>query len=310
MKSNRTSLTPFSMRAARFPFAPSTMDDPMYLGRNIRRMGNHIYFYDEVDEETQLIFFQLLREATTDILSEHVREILANQFVESLVIHINSPGGDAYSGLAIYDFLKNAQVPVTTIVEGMAASAASFIFLAGEKRLMTPNSTVMIHQCSWGGIGTNAQMQDRARSAESIMRKMKKIYSEETLLGAQYTDAKQKDMYLESLLEHDTYLDYAQCEKFGFLQDCGSDEELTEENQKILEEKVTELLLKQKKEREDAKNGKLKEAGKKVKKEKTPKEEKPKKEPKPKKEKKEPAPEVPVEESTSEVSVDEPLETK
>ena len=233
-----------------FPYMPSTMDDPMYLGRNIRRMGNHIYFYDEVDEETQLIFFQLMREATTEILSEHVREILANQFVESLVIHINSPGGDAYAGLALYDFIKSSQIPVTTVVEGIAASAASLIFLAGEKRMMTQNSTIMIHQCSWGGIGTNAHMQDTARSAESIMRKMVRIYATETLLGAQYTDPKQRKLYLDSLLEHDQYLDYADCEKFGFLQECDCENELTEKNQEAVEKFVGQLLEAQKKEKE------------------------------------------------------------
>jgi ATP-dependent Clp endopeptidase proteolytic subunit ClpP len=239
-----------------FPYMPSTMDDPMYLGRNIRRMGNHIYFYDEVDEETQLIFFQLMREATTEILSEHVREILTNQFMESIVIHINSPGGDAYSGLALYDFIKSSQIPVTTIVEGIAASAASLLFLAGGKRAMTQNSTVMIHQCSWGGYGTDAHMKDTARSVESIMRKMVRIYANETLLGAQLTDPKQRKLYLDQLLEHDTYLDYAECEKFGFLQDCDCENELSEQNQEAVEKYVEELLKKQIEEKEAKKAGK------------------------------------------------------
>ena len=118
---------------------------------------------------------------------------------------------------------------------------------------MTLNSTIMIHQCTWGGIGTNAQMQDRARSADAIMRKMRKIYMDETLLGAQYSDPKQRVAYLESLLEHDTYLDYNECEKYGFLQNVNCEEELTEENQETIEKMVVEMLKKQKQEKEEKK---------------------------------------------------------
>ena len=66
----------------------------------------------------------------------------------NLTIHINSNGGDLYAGLAIYNRLKSFKGTVTTINDGMAASAASLIFQAGDVRKMNAGSTLMAHGVS------------------------------------------------------------------------------------------------------------------------------------------------------------------
>lgn len=60
-------------------------------------------------------------------------------------LHINSGGGDIFEGVAIHNAFKNHAAGVTTYVDGIAASAASFIAMAGEKVIMEPNATLMIH---------------------------------------------------------------------------------------------------------------------------------------------------------------------
>lgn len=67
---------------------------------------------------------------------------------EPIKLYINSPGGDVYSGLAIYDTMQMIKSPVHTYVMGLAASMASLLLMAGEKghRYALPNSKVMIHQ--------------------------------------------------------------------------------------------------------------------------------------------------------------------
>jgi ATP-dependent Clp protease protease subunit len=83
----------------------------------------------------------------TDI---QVAEALAElDGVDTLKVHLDSPGGDAAQGLAIYNLLVNHAVTVETIVEGWAASAASIIMQAGDTRKVSENGLVMIHD-AWG----------------------------------------------------------------------------------------------------------------------------------------------------------------
>lgn len=72
---------------------------------------------------------------------------------DNITIHINSVGGDLYAGLAIYNRLKSLPANITTINDGLAASAASLIFQAGDVRKVHPGSNLMVHQAMgflWG----------------------------------------------------------------------------------------------------------------------------------------------------------------
>lgn len=69
--------------------------------------------------------------------------------VDTLRVHIDSPGGDAAQGVAIYNLLSQFKGQVETIVEGWAASAASIIMQAGDTRTVAENALVMIHN-AWG----------------------------------------------------------------------------------------------------------------------------------------------------------------
>ena len=79
---------------------------------------------------------------------------------KDIIMYINSPGGEVYSGLAIYDAMQVLKCDVQTICTGLAASMGS-VFLTGGtkgKRFALPNSRIMIHQplISWGGISGQA----------------------------------------------------------------------------------------------------------------------------------------------------------
>lgn len=64
----------------------------------------------------------------------------------SITVHINSVGGDLYAGIAIYNRLKSLPANVVTINDGLAASAGSIIFQAGNTRKVHPGSNIMVHQ--------------------------------------------------------------------------------------------------------------------------------------------------------------------
>jgi ATP-dependent protease ClpP protease subunit len=65
--------------------------------------------------------------------------------LETLNVHINSPGGNVFDGLAIYNFLRRRKAEVVVFIDGLAASIASIIAAAGDRVVMPENSNLFIH---------------------------------------------------------------------------------------------------------------------------------------------------------------------
>jgi len=110
--------------------------------------------------------------------------ITAEEFVAELAgiegdveVHINSPGGDAFDGLTIYNALASRQSGVTTVVDGLAASAASTIAMAGKTRLVSPGSMMMIHDAMGMCMGNEADMLDTARVLAKVSDSIAGIYA-------------------------------------------------------------------------------------------------------------------------------------
>jgi len=92
-------------------------------------------------------------------------------------LRINSPGGDTFDGLAIYNALRARTSPVTVTIDGIAASAASFIAMAGQRVEMPEQAMLMVHNC-WGlCIGNRNDMLDMAAIQEKIDGQMAQIYA-------------------------------------------------------------------------------------------------------------------------------------
>ena len=75
---------------------------------------------------------------------------LVEQYTE-ITLRVNSGGGSVYEGFAIYDLLRNSKANITVIVEGIAASMASIISLAGDTIKMTENARFMFHRVKGNG---------------------------------------------------------------------------------------------------------------------------------------------------------------
>lgn len=93
-------------------------------------------------------------------------------------IRINSPGGSADEGIAIYNTLKRYSGGVDTVNEALAASAASVIFLAGETRTMSSGSRIMIHRALTIEIGNADRLRKTADVLESYDKSLVEIYSQ------------------------------------------------------------------------------------------------------------------------------------
>ncbi|MFH9248229.1 head maturation protease, ClpP-related [Streptomyces lydicus] len=94
--------------------------------------------------------------------SDLVEELSELTGVTAIDVHINSPGGEVFDGLAIMNSLRAHPATVTTYVDGMAASIASVIAMAGERVVMGPHSQMMIHEGSGLCIGDADEMRKMA----------------------------------------------------------------------------------------------------------------------------------------------------
>jgi ATP-dependent Clp protease protease subunit len=137
------------------------------------------------------VYSRLLRERIV-FLGTEVTDDLANVVTAQLLfleaedpdkdisIYINSPGGSAYAGMAIYDSVQYVKPDVQTIAVGMCMSAAAMILCGGApgKRTALPNSKIMIHQGSAGFRGTPADIEIHAHEVLSMRQRMAEIIAE------------------------------------------------------------------------------------------------------------------------------------
>jgi ATP-dependent protease ClpP protease subunit len=102
---------------------------------------------------------------------------------DNIRIRINSPGGDVFEGLAIYNALSIHPANVSTYVEGVAASAASFIALAGDTRTFAKYATGMVHNPSSGMWGESKDLRKMADLLDKIADTLARLYAERAPAG-------------------------------------------------------------------------------------------------------------------------------
>lgn len=95
-------------------------------------------------------------------------------------LHINSPGGAVFDGIAIYNTIRHHPAPVTVHIDGLAASAASFIAMAGDRVQIARNATMMIHDALGLCIGNAADMTELAGFLEKASDNIADIYAQRT----------------------------------------------------------------------------------------------------------------------------------
>lgn len=137
-----------------------------------------------------------------------LRYLQSENSEEEIVMHINSPGGEIASGLALYDVMKAISCPVRTVCEGTAASMAAILFLSGDNREMLPHAKVMIHDpLIHGKIGGNALQ---------IERISKNLLKTREIIGtiiAEHTRRTLPEVYEKTAV--DSYFDAEECIEWG-----------------------------------------------------------------------------------------------
>ncbi|MDD2537560.1 MAG: ATP-dependent Clp protease proteolytic subunit [Candidatus Absconditabacteria bacterium] len=132
---------------------------------------------------------------------------------KDIIMYINSPGGEVYSGLALYDTMQYVKCDIQTICVGLAASFGAMLLSGGTKgkRFALPNSKIMIHQPLISGGGISGQATDIQIEAEEML-KVKKVL---TQLMADNTGKTYKQA--EADMERNNWMDTEEALKYGII---------------------------------------------------------------------------------------------
>ena len=103
-----------------------------------------------------------------------------NNHQEYIYLHINSFGGSVFSAFSVIDTIKNMKVPVVSIIEGAAASAATLISVMCDYRIIYKTSYMLIHQLSSGSWGKMNELEEEMENLKELMNSIKTIYKENT----------------------------------------------------------------------------------------------------------------------------------
>ena len=129
---------------------------------------------------------------------------------KDIQIYINSPGGQVYSGLAIYDTMQYIKPDIQTTCIGIAMSMGAVILAGGAKgkRVALPNAKILIHQVSGGFQGQATDIEIQARETINLKRRLEEILAEHT---GKPTEQVAKDM------ERDYFLTSQEAQEYGII---------------------------------------------------------------------------------------------
>jgi ATP-dependent Clp endopeptidase proteolytic subunit ClpP len=171
--------------------------------------GNEVFFHCEVHEDSVLELVAKLH-----VLVKTLRKAYIDLGIEedpAVTLYIKSDGGDLHCGFSAMDHIRNLRARVTTVADGVCASAATLLLLAGKNRRMLENSYVLIHQISADGVwGKFEELKDHMQNFTKDMDRMQRVYEAETTIPSRK---------LKKILKKDLYLDAEQCLRYGLVED-------------------------------------------------------------------------------------------
>jgi ATP-dependent Clp protease, protease subunit len=132
--------------------------------------------------------------------------------VDSLTLIISSYGGDLAAAFALVDVMRGSKIPIHTVGLGMVASAGLLVFIAGEKghRSVTPNTSILSHQFSWGSYGKEHELLASQKQSDLTTKKMIAHYRK-------YTGLTEKVVRDKLLPAQDVWLSAQEAKELGLV---------------------------------------------------------------------------------------------
>ena len=170
-------------------------DDSEDENHEVRVFNNHIYFYVDVNIKNILELNMTINE-----FNQSARKY------DDIFLNIQSYGGNVHDALSTVDTILNSEIPVTTIVEGYAASAATLISISGDYRYIYKNAYMLVHQLSSEFFGKKCDIDDEHKNLNQHDKRLKSLYK-------QHTQMDKKE--IEELIQKEIELDSETCINYG-----------------------------------------------------------------------------------------------
>lgn len=142
-------------------------------GANCYSHMNHVYFNDEITNETVFALNRELRQ----VESKLKMVAMAHGMTPGPVfLHITTDGGSIHAAFSAVDCIQSLSIPVHTVVDGFVASAGTLISLAAEKRYIRPNAYMLIHELRSGVWGKMSSIEEEVENLKKIMEHIHTFY--------------------------------------------------------------------------------------------------------------------------------------
>lgn len=169
--------------------------------KNATEESADLYFYGDIVSDWWGAWTE------SDQYPEAIRDFLKEQEGKALNIYINSGGGNVFAGIAIYNMLTRHKGHKTVHVDGMAASIASVIALAGDRVIVPANAFLMIHKPWADCVGNATEMRKMADDLDAVEVGIINVYRDHLADGVDISD-------VEQLVEAETWLNGEEAAKY------------------------------------------------------------------------------------------------
>lgn len=141
----------------------------------IYSFSNHIYFNDDINNNTSFKLNNALRLMESKLKSLNIDNI-------PIYLHLTTNGGLIHAAFSIIDCMNSISLPIYTVIEGYVASAGTLISVSGEKRYISKNAYVLIHELRSGFWGKMSEMEEEMTNIKKIQEHLINIYLNKTSL--------------------------------------------------------------------------------------------------------------------------------
>lgn len=182
---------------------------PFFMNKNpnsyIYSHFNHIYFNNDITTDTAFELNKEIRNVQTKIKTISASLGIDNQ---PIYLHLTTDGGNIYSALSIIDCIASLTIPLYTVVDGFVASAGTLISIMGEKRYMTKNSYMLIHELRCGYWGKMSNIEEEVSNLKKLMKHITNIYLKKTTIERNE---------IKEILKKDITWNIKDCIKYGLI---------------------------------------------------------------------------------------------
>ena len=216
--------------------------EPLVINRTLNERGESMRKYWQLEvkgpEASIFIYGDIVSESwkwyESDVTSHDLVKEIEGLDVDVIHCYINSYGGEVAEGLAIYNALKRHKAKVKTYCDGFACSAASVVFMAGDERIMSASSLLMIHNAWMWAVGDPDELRKQADDLGIINEASNNAYLEHVNISKEQ---------LQEMLDKETWLTAQEALDMGFCTTVVNDSASKKAANQSARMKIVQLIL-------------------------------------------------------------------